>query len=72
MNTGVGGTIIAAKNRPWEAPVNGRTRSVIPLSSHTEVPHPSGIIFSRGFNYSTLDATFISIVVSPLIPALGT
>lgn len=30
MSAGVGGTIIAAKNRPWEATVNGESQESHP------------------------------------------
>jgi hypothetical protein len=44
----------------------GKARKAIPLFNCTGVPHPSGVIFSRGFSYNTLDSIFISIVASPL------
>lgn len=49
----------------------GRPGAASLLFRCTEVPHPSGVIFSRGFNYNTLDPIAISIVMPPLIAAPG-
>lgn len=61
MSTGVGGTISATKNKPWEVTINGKTRRVISFLNCTKNPVCAGAIFSREPNNNTQDSTVTSV-----------